>query len=187
MHLLDTYRAVRARTVALAAPLSPEDQLVQSMPDASPTKWHLAHTSWFFETFVLAPHAAGYRVFDPRYAFLFNSYYEALGARVERGQRGLLSRPALDEVHAYRRHVDEALAGLLERGDAGALGGTIELGLHHEQQHQELILSDIKHALGTNPLRPAYAVDGRERAGAAPPLTFRAHGEALVWIGHEGG
>jgi ergothioneine biosynthesis protein EgtB len=186
MHLLDTYRAVRARTVALAAPLSPEDQLVQSMPDASPTKWHLAHTSWFFETFVLAPHAAGYRVFDPRFGFLFNSYYEALGARVERGQRGLLSRPSLGEVHAYRRHVDEALATLLGRGDAGALSGTIELGLHHEQQHQELLLTDIKHALGTNPLRPAYAGGVREPSGPVRPPAFRTFAEGVASIGHDG-
>ena len=114
MLLLERYRAVRARTLSLAAPLSAEDQVVQSMPDASPTKWHLAHTSWFFETFVLAPHAAGHRIFDERFAFLFNSYYEGLGPRVARAERGLLSRPSLAEVLAYRRHVDDAMARHLE-------------------------------------------------------------------------
>jgi DinB superfamily len=166
----DQYRSVRARTVALAEPLSVEDQLVQSMPDASPTKWHLAHTSWFFETFLFGPHAPGYRVFDERFGFLFNSYYEALGARVARAERGQLSRPSLDEVHAYRRHVDDAMARWFARrpgGDGDAALALCELGLHHEQQHQELILTDIKHALAANPLRPVYRA--ADAAPAAPP------------------
>jgi ergothioneine biosynthesis protein EgtB len=191
--LLDRYRAVRARTVQLAEPLSPEDQLVQSMPDASPTKWHLAHTTWFFETFLLARHAPGYRAFDARFGVLFNSYYEALGARVARGERGLLSRPALAEVHAYRAHVDEAVQGWLAgETDEAALQialRILELGLHHEQQHQELVLTDIKHAFAANPLRPAYetlrAAPRAPDAGRAP-ATFRAFAEGLVWIGHEG-
>jgi len=191
--LLAQYRAVRARTVALAEPLSAEDQLVQSMPDASPTKWHLAHTSWFFETFVLTPHAPGHAVFDARFGFLFNSYYEALGARVARAARGQLSRPSLAEVHAYRRHVDDAVARWLEDGDAR--GGDdaralVELGLHHEQQHQELILTDIKHALASNPLRPAYggavdAPDARAEASSSAPH-MRTFDEGLAWIGHDG-
>lgn len=185
---LQRYRAVRARTVELAAPLSAEDQLVQSMPDASPTKWHLAHTSWFFETFVLAPRVADYRVLDGRYAFLFNSYYETVGAHVARPARGLLSRPSLAEVHAYRRHVDDAMARLLEAGGGDAV---CELGLHHEQQHQELILTDIKHALGTSPLRPAYApaAPGVEAAPGADEASggWRELEEGLTWIGAEPG
>ena len=188
MSLLDRYRAVREGTVALARPLSAEDQMLQSMPDASPTKWHLAHTSWFFETFLLAPNDAGYRAFDARFAFLFNSYYEGIGPRIARPSRGLLSRPSLDEVAAYRRHVDEAMTRLLERG--GGEPALVEVGLHHEQQHQELILTDIKHALATNPMLPAY------RAAPAPPPAralpappdpqFRRHEGGLVWIGHQG-
>jgi len=186
--LVDKYRAVRARTVALAAPLSAEDQLVQSTPDASPTKWHLAHTSWFFETFVLAPHVLGYAAFDARFAFLFNSYYEAVGVRLPRTDRGLLSRPLLTEVLAYRRHVDEAVARCLARTEGDAAVRTIcELGLHHEEQHQELILTDIKHVFGTNPLRPAYGAPrpDSQRADVAP-MTLRTFEEGVVWIGHEG-
>src|SRR5437868_12544334 len=156
MPLLDDYTTVRARTVALAAPLSAEDQMVQSMPEASPTKWHLAHTTWFFEAFVLAPYAADHHPADASYGFLFNSYYEGVGPRLERSRRGQLSRPSLAEVHAYRRRVDDAVEGWLESGrgegpsgaQAGAGATIIELGLHHEQQHQELLLTDVKHALG---------------------------------------
>jgi ergothioneine biosynthesis protein EgtB len=189
--LLDKYRAVRARTLALAEPLSAEDQLVQSMPDASPTKWHLAHTSWFFETFVLGPHAPGYRSFDARFTSLFNSYYDAVGAQLPRGDRGLLSRPSLADVLAYRRHVDEALAQRLERDDErdDALA-TVELGLHHEEQHQELILTDIKHVLHANPLRPAYGAtrEGRGQGPEAPPSAVlpRTFEEGIAWIGHDG-
>jgi ergothioneine biosynthesis protein EgtB len=191
---LEQYQTVRARTVALAAPLTAEDQLVQSMPDASPTKWHLAHTSWFFETFVLGPHVAGYRVFDARFGFLFNSYYEALGARVARAERGQLSRPSLAEVHAYRRHVDEAMVPAIARWLEGGAPqndalATCVVGLHHEQQHQELILTDIKHAFAGNPLRPAYAeakAKAPPSAEAAGPPQMRTFEEGLVWIGHEG-
>ncbi len=127
------------------------------MPDASPVKWHLAHTTWFFETFVLAPHANGYRLFRPAYRVLFNSYYNSLGDKHPRPERGMLSRPALDEVIEYRDHVDRAMQALLsgERLPA-AIADLIELGLHHEQQHQELILTDVKHLLSRNPLKPAY-------------------------------
>ena len=193
MHTLEAYRAVRAQTLALAAPLSAEDQQIQSMPDGSPTKWHLAHTSWFFETFVLEPRAPAYRPFDPTYRFLFNSYYEAVGARLPRPRRGLLSRPSLGDVHAYRRHVDQAMARLLEPGLAdAALAATVELGLHHEQQHQELILTDIKHVLGTNPLRPPYRAPPDEGDAASPdaaaiaPPAFRAFAEGIARIGHDG-
>ncbi len=195
MRLLDQYRAVRARTLELASPLSPEDQGVQSMPDASPTKWHLAHTTWFFETFVLKPHAPDHRPFDPAFEFLFNSYYEGVGPRPDRARRGELSRPSLEEVHNYRRHVDQALARLLERlleagGAAPAVASTITLGLHHEQQHQELLLTDIKHAFGTHPLQPGYHAPApalAPRPSAAAPLAFRSFDGGVVWIGHQGG
>ena len=178
--LVDKYRAVRARTLSLAAPLTAEDAVVQSMPDASPTKWHLAHTSWFAETFVLAPHAPGYAPFDARFAFLFNSYYEAVGPRVPRAARGLLSRPSLDEVRAYRRHVDDAVAACLARAEGdGAVRAICELGLHHEEQHQELILTDIKHVLGTNPLRPCPRPTPARRA-PRPARDGRAHDAAHV-------
>src|SRR5438270_3409619 len=153
--LLEAFRRVRAETERRAAPLSPEDQALQSMPDASPTKWHRAHTSWFFETFLLQPHVALYEAFDARYGYLFNSYYEAVGPRHPRPARGMLSRPGVEEIGRYRGHVDHAMARLIgeERHDLAAL---IELGLNHEQQHQELLLTDIKHALSLNPLHPAY-------------------------------
>jgi ergothioneine biosynthesis protein EgtB len=194
MRLLDPYRAVRAQTEALADPLSAEDQQIQSMPDASPTKWHLAHTTWFFETFVLNDAAGGYRSPDPRYRMLFNSYYDAVGERFERARRGTLSRPSLAEVRAYRRQVDDAVMRLLENGNAApTVLTTIELGLHHEQQHQELLLTDIKHALGNNPLQPVYVALSDSVAARGPDgdvelrsATFRTFGGGVVWIGHEG-
>src|SRR3954451_7901277 len=150
--LADDYRRVRALTESLAAPLSPEDQTVQSMPDVSPTKWHRAHTTWFHETFVLGPHHPGYRPFDDRYGYLFNSYYEAAGPRHERTQRGLLTRPGAAEIGDYRAHVDAAMSDLLAGGVPSEVAGLVELGLHHEQQHQELLLMDAKHVLSVNPL-----------------------------------
>jgi hypothetical protein len=156
------FDAVRAHSLALAEPLSAEDQCVQSMPDASPIKWHLAHTTWFFETLVLAPFLPGYRAFDERFAFLFNSYYEALGPRHPRPARGLLTRPSAEEVRAYRGAVDTAVRQLLDTADADTLARAepaITLGLHHEQQHQELMLTDVLHLLSQNPLRPPYRTD----------------------------
>jgi ergothioneine biosynthesis protein EgtB len=189
MSLLDQYRAVRARTLELAAPLSPEDQGVQSMPDASPTKWHLAHTSWFFETFVLEPHLPQHRPFDPAFKFLFNSYYEGVGPQHDRGRRGGLSRPSLDQVQAYRHHVDQAMGRLLEPGTvAPRINSTITLGLHHEQQHQELLLTDIKHAFGSQPLQPSYhaaAPAPLSQSAAAPALAFRSFEGGIVEIGHQ--
>lgn len=180
------YLKVRRATQALVAPLSAEDQCVQSMPDASPVKWHLAHTSWFFETFLLTPHLAGYRPFDPRFAFLFNSYYEALGPRQPRPQRGLLTRPSADEIAAYRLHVDEAMTRLLADPPAEA-AGLLELGLAHEQQHQELILMDVKHLFGQSPLKPAYAPAAALPVGADPgPAAAVGFGGGLVEIGHDG-
>lgn len=155
--LLQQYHAVRKFTERLAAPLSAEDCCAQSMPDASPAKWHIAHTSWFFETFILKPNLAGYSEFSPQFAVLFNSYYNAVGAMHPRPQRGLLTRPPLAEVMAYRRHVDAAMTRFIERGTLSQdMCDLIELGLNHEQQHQELLLTDIKHLFSLNPLAPAY-------------------------------
>ncbi len=184
------YAAVRAHTLDLTQPLSAEDQQVQSMPDASPTKWHLAHVSWFFETFLLAPALPGYQPFHELYGFLFNSYYEAVGPRWSRPERGLLSRPSLDEVLGYRRHVDDAMARLMATTPAdrwGDLEPLIELGLHHEQQHQELILMDIKHVLSLNPLSPAYAeAPAGKPAEVAAPVQWLLFEGGLVEIGHDG-
>src|ERR1700691_1956733 len=145
--LASRYRDVRDLTEALAAPLSPEDQTVQSMPDVSPTKWHRAHTSWFFETFLLESELHGYRPFHPAYAYLFNSYYEGVGARYPRPRRGVVSRPGVAEGAQYRRHVDESMNRLLAGSMTGDVTSLVELGLHHEQQHQELLLMDIQDVL----------------------------------------
>ncbi len=154
------YKEVRAFTEQLAARLSAEDSCVQSMPDASPAKWHLAHTSWFFETFVLQAHATGYRAFHPDYSVLFNSYYNGIGAMHPRPQRGMLTRPPLAEVLAYRRHVDVAMQQYIASDKTRLThAALIELGLNHEQQHQELLLTDIKHLFSLNPAWPAYAVN----------------------------
>ncbi|MDB5986893.1 MAG: hypothetical protein JWR16_1946 [Nevskia sp.] len=183
-------RVVQVRSLSrrLAKPLSPEDCGAQSMPDASPVKWHLAHTTWFFETFLLRRYVPGYRVFDERYGLLFNSYYEALGPRHPRPLRGLLTRPSLDSVLAYRAQVDAALGDWLSSGkvndEALAL---IELGLHHERQHQELLLTDVKHLLFQNPLQPAYRSDLiAPHATAAQPLRFHDVAEGRIDIGHDG-
>lgn len=183
-HGLDPFQSVRSRTEELAAPLSAEDQTVQSMPDASPTKWHLAHTTWFFETFVLRPHAKDYRVFDPAFEYLFNSYYEAVGPRHPRPQRGLITRPGVEEVLAYRRHVTAAMLDFLQTDHVA--GDLVELGLHHEQQHQELILMDIKHALSMNPLRPAYRSVQAMTARVPAILGWREFEGGLVESGHGG-
>ncbi len=186
------YAQVRAHSLALAEPLSAEDQCVQSMPDASPTKWHLAHTSWFFEAVVLAPHVPDLRPFDRRFSHLFNSYYESLGPRHPRPQRGLLTRPGLPEVLAYRAHVDSAMQRLIGDADEAAWEAAaplIELGLNHEEQHQELILTDMLHALSCNPLLPAYhpvhAPGLRLASVAAQPHWIDMPG-GTVHIGHGG-
>jgi len=153
----DAFVAVRAETERRAAPLSAEDQLVQSMPDASPAKWHRAHVTWFFEQFLLRPFAPSYRAFDERFAFLFNSYYVAAGPRHARPQRGLITRPGVAETTAYRAHVDAAVTALIETTpDIESVIAIVEIGLHHEQQHQELMLTDILHAFTQNPTRPVY-------------------------------
>lgn len=180
------YRKVRDASVALTAHLSAEDQVAQSMPDASPVKWHLAHTTWFFETFLLVPHLPGYRVFDPAFGYLFNSYYEALGPRQPRPERGLLTRPPLAQVLAYRAHVDEAMGRLLAAPPEGIVE-LVELGLAHEEQHQELILMDVLHLFAQSPLKPAYAPAPALPIGRDPgPAAEVAFDGGLVEIGHEG-
>ena len=193
------YQAVRAATERLAAPLSPEDCTAQSMPDASPVKWHLAHTSWFFETFVLES-TPGYRPLEPAYRVLFNSYYHAVGEQHFRPERGLITRPGLAEVLAYRRHVDEHCLASIERGRlTPAQRAVVELGLQHEQQHQELILTDVKHLLARNPMQTCYrATDSQEgshakqgavdpdRTTGTLPLTWHTYPTGLREIGHAG-
>ncbi len=187
--VLSQFRTVRAQTEVLCEPLVIEDQVIQSMPDASPTKWHLAHSTWFFETLILTPHLKGYRTPDERYAYLFNSYYNSLGRQFLRAKRGDLSRPTVAEVGVYRRHVDEAVGELLAGADAGLLATLepiLELGLNHEQQHQELILTDIKHMLAGNPLHPIYR--GQEPTATPPArqLDWLSFPEDLRHIGHPG-
>ncbi len=184
----ENYGAVRAASVSLASFLSAEDQGVQSMPDASPVKWHLAHTTWFFETVVLKTRLEGYVPFDERYAELFNSYYESLGPRHPRPQRGVLTRPDVGEINAYRAYVDAAMQTLLgrEADDPAALAHLVALGLHHEQQHQELILTDIKHAFSLNPLHPAFAPPRPHPVAEAPTLAWRAFAGGVADIGHAG-
>ena len=185
--LAERFQAIRELSADLVARLSDADATPQSMPDASPAKWHLAHTTWFFETFILRDHLAGYLLHDDRWPFLFNSYYEAEGARHARPQRGLLTRPSLAEVRDYRRHVDDALLDALPRL-AERCGDLIELGLHHEQQHQELLLTDLKHLFFSNPLGPAVwpAAQPASRQDTAP-LNWIDGPVGLVEIGDRGG
>ena len=180
------FRQVRAQTTQLCAGLSAEDMLLQSMPDASPAKWHLAHTSWFFEQFVLGRDPA-YRPHNAAWGYLFNSYYQSVGPMHARPQRGLISRPSVDEVLGYRRHIDAAVGELLQEAADPALLALVELGLQHEQQHQELLLTDLKHAFWCNPLQPAYRAAKAVRPKSSPvPLRFIRGGEGVVEIGHRG-
>ena len=188
--LLVAYQAVRSYTDALSAPLSNEDQCIQSMPDVSPTKWHRAHVTWFFETFLLKPSLDGYGEYHPAFGYLFNSYYEAVGERHPRLERGNLSRPSCEEVAAYRSHVDRAMAGLLARPLDGHTTELVTLGLHHEQQHQELLLMDIKHVLSTNQaLWPAYHDLPPSPAGVSsngqPPDCWVGFDGGEVWVGFD--
>ena len=169
--LLDRFRRVRGDTEALAAELTDEDQCVQSMPDASPAKWHRAHTTWFFEQFILVPNVPGYRVFDPAFCFLFNSYYEAVGPRHPRPSRGLLTRPSAGQVTEYRRHVDAAMRAAIG-GFEPEIQALVELGLHHEQQHQELLVTDMLHAFSGHPLVPAIATNWRDSDGVGADADF---------------
>jgi len=185
--LAQRYERVRGQTRALAEPLSPEDCQIQSMPDCSPVKWHLAHTTWFFETFILGRFEPQRPPFHPQYRMLFNSYYNAIGARHPRPQRGMLSRPPLADVWRYREATDDAMHALLQRlgGEDPAFDQLVDLGLHHEQQHQELILTDIKHALSLNPLWPAYASTRPGALPAATPAGWTRYDGGRVRIGHE--
>lgn len=182
------YNAVRQATARLCEPLVPEDYVLQSMPDASPIRWHIAHTTWFFETFVLLPHLPAYQPFHPQFRFLFNSYYNAVGPRWPRPQRGVLSRPTVAEIMRYRAHVDmhmEKLFDLAASGLPKELADILILGCHHEQQHQELMVTDLKHAWGMNPIDPVYR-PAQSPPGSAPGLRWSSHVEKLAWIGHEG-
>ena len=193
--LLALYREVRGRTEQICAPLHVEDFGVQSMPDASPTKWHLAHTSWFFETFLLAPLAPGHETYHPRYSYLFNSYYNQVGQRIARAERGLMSRPTVREIYCYRTWVDERMSQLVMKSSDGPwreIQPRLVLGLNHEQQHQELLLTDIKHAFSCNPLRPAYHTlpprqDGPTHEGSSPAAhEWRTFPPGLIHVGHSG-
>ena len=185
----DRFRAVRAETERRAAPLSAEDQAVQSMADASPTKWHRAHTTWFFEQFLLLPHLAGYRAFDERFAYLFNSYYVAAGPRHARPKRGLLTRPDCGEIAAFRAHVDEGVEQLITAATDPKWPEVVrilEIGLHHEQQHQELILTDILHAFAQNPIAPAYRGDWQAPRAQSSRGEFAELPDGIHSIGFDG-
>jgi ergothioneine biosynthesis protein EgtB len=182
---LDAFRAVRAETERRAALLSAEDQVIQSMPDASPTKWHRAHVTWFFEEFLLRRFALGYEPFDGRFAYLFNSYYVSAGPRHARPERGMITRPGAAEVTAYRAHVDAAVANLIEAtSDLSQLAPIIEIGLNHEQQHQELLITDILHAFSLNATHPAYDPQWQSPEGEPAPAGARIGG--IHRIGHAG-
>ncbi|CAL76602.1 conserved hypothetical protein [Bradyrhizobium sp. ORS 278] len=187
--LIDAFLAVRGETERRAAPLSPEDQVIQSMPDASPIKWHRAHTTWFFEQFVLGAHCPGYAPYHPDYAFLFNSYYVSAGPRHTRGERGLITRPGVADVTAYRRHVDAAVVEFLGQADPATLAAVeslIEVGLNHEQQHQELMLTDILHAFAQNPTAPAYDPSWSFPAPAGSGQDCISLAEGIHTVGHAG-
>lgn len=182
--LLTAFQRTRKLSTDLTEPLQPEDQVIQSMPDASPIKWHLAHATWFFETFILKPEAADYREFAPQYAYLFNSYYNHVGPQYLRPQRGLISRPGVAEVAEYRQYVDDHLIRFVESGAAtDAALALLELGVHHEQQHQELMLTDLKHAFSFNPLHPAL-VTAADTPASAPTLTWHSFPGGIHSIGH---
>jgi ergothioneine biosynthesis protein EgtB len=182
------FQVVRQLSESLCQPLEIEDYGVQAMADVSPPKWHLAHTTWFFETFLLRPYLESYREFHPGYGYLFNSYYEAVGDRHPRPQRGLLSRPTVSDIYQYRAHVDAAMETLLHRqGDRPAVSELTTLGLHHEQQHQELLLTDLKYNFSVNPLHPVYREDvGRDTPAAPVPLAFCSFAAGLYTLGHQG-
>src|SRR5437588_4331618 len=186
---IEAFRKVRRETERRAAPLSAEDQVIQSMPDASPIKWHRAHTTWFFETFLLQPNVPGYKVYDARFAFLFNSYYVAAGPRHARPKRGMIARPDAGEVGDYRAHVDAAVERLIGEASATALPEILrilEIGLNHEEQHQELMLTDVLHAFAQNPTNPAYDASWQPPKSAAKD-DYVELPEGIHIIGHQGG
>ena len=185
--LLDRFQQVRAQSLQLAAPLTPEDQMVQSCAEASPVKWHLAHTSWFYETFILREYLSGYQAYDSDFFWLFNSYYKSLGEHPEKRLRASFSRPSLQQVLAYRCHVEENIERLLLKNASAGACERIELGMHHEQQHQELIAMDIKHAFWSNPLQPSYSPTGLPvHTVGSQPTRWSAYQGGLVEIGHNG-
>jgi len=187
--MLQAYRTVRTETERRAAPLSEEDQQIQSMPDASPIKWHRAHTTWFFEQFVLVPHAPGYKIFDERFSFLFNSYYVAAGPRHARPERGLITRPSVKDVEAYRAHIDAAMVQFIETvpdDKAAEIFTLVDIGLHHEQQHQELMFTDLLHAFAQNPFDPAYLPDWQPPRPQSSDTSYVALPSGLRTIGHDG-
>ncbi|MVN22798.1 ergothioneine biosynthesis protein EgtB [Mucilaginibacter arboris] len=186
MNLLQVYEAVRQRSEQICQPLQTEDYVVQPIPDVSPPKWHLGHTSWFFETFILKPNIIGYKEFNPEYNYVFNSYYEAVGARVIRTNRGNLSRPTVQDVYAYRDYVDTAMEGLLSGPVSAELQELLTLGFYHEEQHQELLWTDIKYILGHNPLFPAYAEHFPQGEKLTGDTVFIPVKSGLYHIGHEG-
>lgn len=184
----DLFLRTRARTDALVAPLCPEDTMLQSMEDASPVKWHLAHTTWFFEEFILRPRVSGYTSPDDRFAYLFNSYYAQAGPRHARDRRGLVSRPDGDAIRDYRAHIEDHLLKLISqhRDDADVIAGLVELGCHHEMQHQELLVTDLLHGFSFNPLLPVYKDPEPLPVTTETPLTFSKHEGGLIEIGHHG-
>jgi ergothioneine biosynthesis protein EgtB len=184
--LTEAYKAVRQRSELICKPLKTEDYVVQPIVDVSPPKWHLGHTTWFFETFILTPHAKDYKVFDSNYNFVFNSYYETIGARVIRTDRGNLSRPSVEDVYKYRAYVDEAMIAFLSTENANALQDLLTLGLNHEEQHQELLITDIKYILGNNPLMPAYNETTSPKAPQEKDTGFVDIQEGVYEIGYNG-
>lgn len=186
MNFLDQYKTIRARSEEICAPLKTEDYVVQPVVDVSPPKWHLGHTTWFWETFVLTPHLKGYKLFNKDYNYVFNSYYETIGARVIRTDRGNLSRPSVEDVYNYRKHVDEAMHEFLSGDVKEELNGLILIGLNHEQQHQELLYTDIKYILGHNPLFPAYSNNEKENFVQDSPAKYIEMSEGVYEIGHNG-
>ena len=186
--ILSFFQKTRGQTEALVAPLTPEDMMLQSMEDASPAKWHLAHTSWFFEEFILKPRTQGYRSPDERFAYLFNSYYVQAGPRHARDKRGMISRPGVEDVMKYRAHVDAAMAELLQAGrdDFPEIAQLAEMGCHHEMQHQELLVTDLLHALSYNPLLPAYQSPAPAKVWDEIPLSFERHNPGLTEMGYSG-
>jgi ergothioneine biosynthesis protein EgtB len=187
--LLEQFHNVRTFSEHLSEPLEIEDYVIQSMPDVSPTKWHLAHTSWFFETFILEPNLKDYQSPHPQYTYLFNSYYNSVGERHCRANRGLISRPTVQEIYVYRHYIDECMHNLLEQCDDATferLTPLVTLGINHEQQHQELIVTDIKHVLSCNPLYPAYHTHKLTPVAATPALNWISYPEGIARIGFEG-
>ena len=186
--LVAYYQETRRTTESICAPLAVEDYVIQAMPDASPARWHLGHVTWFFETFILRPMLSGYRQVNPKYEYLFNSYYDSVGPQWTRAQRGHLSRPTVAEVYDFRAHVDRSMLDLIETTEPAelpSLGSLITMGLNHEQQHQELLVTDIKYNLSVNPLRPAYQATDAPRGSEETPLRWVEFDGGLAWTGHD--